>query len=231
MIQVNQVSKSFLTIKALSDCRVTFEQGKITGVIGENGSGKTTLLKIIAGLLKPTKGTVLIDGKHVTRRICQRLAFLHDQDYFYWYFTVGELIRYYDAVYDDFNKEKAETMLLFMNLREGQKINHLSKGNLTRLKMVVTLARDVPYIILDEPFLGLDPMVRKSIIKSMLQFIDLSKQTLIMSTHEVNEVDLILDDVVLLKRGQVIAHQSIEKIREYEQKDVVTWMEDMYQSV
>lgn len=228
MIELNHVTKKYLMYPAIKSVNVSFQSGKIIGVIGENGSGKTTLLKLLAGLLRPSSGSVLIDNQQVDRGISKRLAYLTDMDYYYPYFTVIELVKYYKSQYTDFDQEKALEIISFMNLDHNQKIKHLSKGNRNRLKIAVTLGRCAPYIVLDEPFTGLDPMVRKAIMNSIIKFVDLEKQTVIMATHEVNEVEPILDEVLLMSKGKVIAHKAIDDIRETYEMDVINWMESHY---
>lgn len=230
MIQIDNVSKRYSLRKALDNCTVTINKGKIIGIIGENGSGKTTLVKILAGLMKPSKGVVRIDEKLVNRHIGERVAFLSDREYFYDYFSIEQVIHFYGTQFPDFNREKAIEMLSLMKIDQTRKISHLSKGNKTRIKIIVTLAREVPYIIVDEPFSGLDPLVRKTIVNGMLQFVDLDKQTLIMTTHELAEVEAILDEVLLMKQGKIIAYEAVEKIREQENMDVFGWMESHYSS-
>ncbi|SHG86874.1 ATP-binding cassette domain-containing protein [Ornithinibacillus halophilus] len=229
MIEVNNVSKRFLITKSLDNCSIKLETGKIIGIIGENGSGKTTLLKLLSGLLRPSSGDVLIDSEKVTRRISSKLAYLTDADYYFPYFTIEELIRYYESQFADFDTEKALQIIDFMKLKLEQKIKYLSKGNRNRLKIAVTLSRNAPYILLDEPFSGLDPLVRKAILKGMIQFVDLSTQTVLITTHEIKEVEPILDEVVLLRDGRVLVKQSVEEIREAYGLDIVSWMEKVYE--
>nr|WP_176555894.1 ATP-binding cassette domain-containing protein [Virgibacillus ndiopensis] len=183
---------------------------------------------MLAGLLRPTKGQVLIDSKPVNRRISEKLAYLTDLDYFYPYFTVEELINFYQSQFADFDIEKAFNIAAFMKLNKKTKLKYLSKGNRSRAKIMVTLSRNAPYVVVDEPFSGLDPMVRKSIITGIIRFIDLSNQTLIITTHELREVEPILDEVVLLKHGMVIAQKSIDHIRDDYGINVVDWMEKIY---
>ncbi|MEN1970310.1 ABC transporter ATP-binding protein [Lentibacillus sp. N15] len=231
MIRLDKVSKRFIASKALQPCSITMETGRIIGLIGENGSGKTTMLKLLAGLLRPTKGQIQVDGQLVNRRISGKLAYLTDQDYFYPYFTIDDLLHYYQQQFDDFDRQKALGIARFMKLDLKRKIKHLSKGNRGRVKIMVTLARNAPYIVLDEPFSGLDPMVRKAIVTGMIKFIDLTKQTLIISTHELKEVEPILDEVVLLQHGKIVAQKRVEDIREEFGTDVVVWMERMYEPI
>lgn len=228
MIKVNNVTKKYILHPAVKTVNVTINRGKIIGIIGENGSGKTTLLKLLAGLLQPSSGSVTVDSKKVNRKISKKLAYLTDMDYYYPYFTVIELVNYYESQFLDFDKKKALEIVSFMKLDHDQKIKYLSKGNRNRLKIAVTLGRNAPYIILDEPFSGLDPMVRKAIINSIIKFVNLEEQTVIMATHEVNEVEPILDEVLLMENGKVIAHESVDSIREEHSMDVANWMESHY---
>lgn len=230
MIQLENVTKKYFMHKAVNQCTATLEPGKVIGIIGENGSGKTTLLKLLAGLLRPTKGNVLIDSKRANRSISEKLAYLTDMDYFYPFFTVEELINFYQSQFADFDKKKALEIAAFMKLNVKRKTKHLSKGNLSRLKIAVTLSRNAPYVVLDEPFSGLDPMVRKAIINGIIKFIDLPNQTLIVTTHELAEVEPILDEVVLLKEGMIIAHKSVDYVREKYGMDIVDWMERAYET-
>lgn len=228
MIQLNNVSKKFLARKALTKCSANFESGKIIGIVGENGSGKTTMLKLLAGLLQPSRGEITIDSTLVTRRVSKKLAYLTDMDYFYPYFTIQQLVSFYESQFPDFDKDKADEMIDFMKLDHKQKIKHLSKGNKNRLKIAVTLSRNAPYVVLDEPFSGLDPIVRKAIIHSIIKFVNLERQTLIITTHEIKEIEPILDEVVLLKNGMIIAHKSVDLIREEYKMNIVDWMEEIY---
>ncbi|MFD1851167.1 ABC transporter ATP-binding protein [Oceanobacillus bengalensis] len=228
MIQLTNVTKRYLATKAIRQCTLSMDSGKVIGIIGENGSGKTTLLKLLSGLLKPSKGIVEIDNVVVDRRIANKLAFLTDSEYFFPYLSVMELIEFYNSQFDDFDKEKAVEMAKFMNLNVEQKIKYLSKGNKSRVKIVVTLSRNAPYVVLDEPFSGLDPMVRKAIINGIIKFINMPEQTLIITTHEIKEVEPILDEVVVLRKGKIIAHETVDNVREVNKMDVVDWMEQLY---
>ncbi|GAB3047360.1 ABC transporter ATP-binding protein [Virgibacillus ainsalahensis] len=225
MIQLENVTKKYLNHKAIDQCSTKLKSGKIIGVIGENGSGKTTFLKLLAGLLRPTTGKVLIDSKQVNRQISNKLAYLTDSDYFYPYFTIEELIHFYQNQFADFDKDKAHEIASFMKIDLKRKMKYLSKGNRSRVKLIVTLARKAPYVVLDEPFSGLDPLVRKALINGIIKFADMEQQTLILTTHEIREVETILDEVLLLKRGRILAHQEVEQIREEYGINVIDWME------
>ena len=96
------------------------------------------------------------------------------------------------------------------------------------MKMAVTLGREVPYYVMDEPFSGLDPIVREQLIKGLIQFTDIEHQTILLSTHELYEVEPILDQIILLQNGSIIAHEEVETIRDMSNKDAVQWMKAFY---
>ncbi|MFT8318762.1 MAG: ABC transporter ATP-binding protein [Sporolactobacillus sp.] len=229
MIQLENVSKRYLTKKALTAINLQIEPGHIVGLIGSNGSGKSTTLKLISGLIRPSQGTVLVDGEVASRRICTKVAYLSELDAYYSFYTVAQTVDFYAETFSDFNRERAEEILDFMKLDRTQKVKNLSKGNRGRLKIVVTLARDVPFILMDEPLSGLDPMVRQSIIRGLISFIDLKKQTVILTTHELQEIEPLLDTVILIKDGRLLAKSSVEEIRSKENLNLVDWMVKNYE--
>jgi ABC-type multidrug transport system, ATPase component len=228
VIQLENVTKRYLSKNALNEVSLQIEPGHIVGLIGSNGSGKSTTLKLIAGLIQPTKGTVLVDGQIATRRICSKVAYLSELDSYYSFFTVKQTVDFYSRTFTDFNRNKAEKMLDFMKLDGNQKVKHLSKGNRGRLKIVVTLSRDVPFVLMDEPLSGLDPIVRRSIVKSLISFIDLEKQTVILTTHELQEIEPLLDWVILIKNGAILAQETVDDIRGRENLSLVDWMVKNY---
>jgi len=229
MIEFKQVSKRYGTKHALKDVSFSLPTGKVIGIIGENGSGKSTTLKLIAGLAKPTSGEISVNGEVASRRISHVVSYLSESDGFYPFFTVGDMIDFYQSQFADFSPAKANEILSFMKLDRSQKIKNLSKGNRGRLKIVLTLARDVPIILMDEPLSGLDPLVRDSIIKGLISFIDIEKQTVLITTHEIEEVEPILDTMVAIKDGRVICVQDVEELRMQENAGILDWMKRVYQ--
>ncbi|MEA3321854.1 MAG: ABC transporter ATP-binding protein [Bacillota bacterium] len=224
MIRFEQVSKKYGTDIAVKDGDLSFEKGKIIGLLGPNGSGKSTSLKMIAGLVRPDKGKVTVDGEIANRQIARKVAYMTELDVFYDALSVEDMVKFYASQFGDFDKEKAKELLMFMKLEPTKKIKALSKGNRGRLKLVLALSRQADYILLDEPFSGLDPMVRDSIVKGLLTFLNFGKQTIIIATHEIDEIESLLDEVVLIKNGNFIAHHNVEQIRESDGVSVKDWM-------
>jgi ABC-2 type transport system ATP-binding protein len=228
MIELKNITKRYGRRKALEDLTLSLPQGKIIGLVGENGSGKTTLLKLISGLVTPDSGRATFSGNRITRKVATNIAYMPDADLFYPYFTVGQLIDFYESQFTDFIPEKAKEITQFLNLTLDSKIKNLSKGNRGRVKIAVTLGREADYYLLDEPFSGLDPMVRDDIAKGLIRFTDPERQTVLLSTHELKEVEPLLDEIVVLRGGRVIAHEAVDVIRDAYGKDATSWMVSLF---
>lgn len=228
MIELKGVSKRYGSKRALEEVTLSLPQGKMIGLVGENGSGKSTLLKLISGLVTPNAGSVTYGGEPVTRRIAKNIAYMPDADLFYPYFTVEQLFQFYNSQFEDFDLTKAEEIAQFLNIAPDAKIKTLSKGNRGRVKIAATLGRNAPYYLLDEPFSGLDPMVREDIAKGLIRFTDSERQTVLMSTHEIKEVEPLLDEIIVLKGGRILAQESIDEIRDFYGMDATSWMVSLF---
>ncbi|NTU26993.1 ABC transporter ATP-binding protein [Bacillus tequilensis] len=222
-ITLEHVSKKYGRHTAVNDVSITLSSGRIYGLIGPNGSGKSTTLKMIAGLLFPTSGFVKVDEKPVTRDMVRQAAYLTELDMFYPHFTVKDMVNFYQSQFPDFQTEQAYKLLNEMRLDPEKKIKKLSKGNRGRLKIVLALARRASIILLDEPFSGLDPMVRDSIVNSLVSYIDFEQQIVVIATHEIDEIETLLDEVIILENGVKVEQRVVEDIREREGMSVLQW--------
>ncbi|MDM5233091.1 ATP-binding cassette domain-containing protein [Lysinibacillus pakistanensis] len=228
MLQLSNVSFRYMKKTILQDLSYSLPIGQIIGLVGENGSGKSTLLKVLAGLLLPSSGEVLLNGNPVTRRSANQIAYLPDTDLFYDFYTGEQLFQYYASQFEDFSYDKACIVAEFLQVDKKMRLRQLSKGNRGRMKMAATLGREVPFYLMDEPFAGLDPIVREQLIKGLIQFTDMEHQTILLSTHELYEVEPILDQIILLQNGSIIAHEELERIRDLTNTDAVQWMKTYY---
>jgi len=229
MIQLQNVTKKYGNEFALKDVSLTLEKGKIYGLVGPNGSGKSTTLRMIAGLVYPTSGVVTVNGKIVDRKIANEVAYLSELDINYQSFSAQNFIDFYATQFADFNIQKAEELLSFMKLDRHKKWKKLSKGNRGRLKLVLALARETSVLLLDEPLSGLDPMVRESIVKGLLSFIDFEKQVVVIATHEINEIESLFDEVIAIQDGAIVEKVNVEELREEQGLSVLEWMKKIYQ--
>jgi len=224
IIEFNNVTKKYGRQLALNNINLTLPRGKIVGLVGSNGSGKSTILKLIAGLVHPSSGSVKVNGKEANRMIASEVSYLSELDVLYNFYTVTETIDFNAGQFADFDISKAQEMLSFMQLEPNKKVKDLSKGNRGRLKIILSLARRVPLVLMDEPLSGLDPLVRDSIIQSLISYIDLEQQSVIMTTHEVTEVEPLLDTVVAVQNGQIRGIAEIDDIRSQQGQSLIGWM-------
>lgn len=228
MIEIHKVNKKYGFNQVLKDISFTIRPGKIIGLVGPNGSGKSTILKLISGLTYPSSGEVNVLGEPANRRIASKVIYLTEADSFYPSFTVRDMLNFYESQFADFEQDKAMELLQFMNLNDSVKIRSLSKGNRGRLKLVLALARRAPILLLDEPFSGLDPMVRDSLVQGLLSFIDFEKQTVLMATHEIEEVETVLDELIMIEDGKFLGQYHVETIREEKGLSIKEWMKETY---
>ncbi|MET3574203.1 ABC transporter ATP-binding protein [Bhargavaea ullalensis] len=230
MIKVDQAVKTYGRKRALDGVSAEFRNGQIIGIVGENGSGKSTLLKMMAGLLLPDSGSVEIGGTPVTRTLAGReIAYMADADLFFPYFNTEQLFGFYATQFDDFSIQKARQAADFLGLDRSVKLKSLSKGNRGRAKIAATLGREPEAYLLDEPFSGLDPMVRGEIVKGLIRFTDPERQVVIMTTHELQDAAPLLDEIAVMKAGRIIAHESAEEIRENHRGGPSAWMKSLYE--
>lgn len=228
MLTLQNVTVKIGNKRPLQDVSLVIPKGKMIGVVGHNGSGKSTLLKLLAGLQIPSVGKALLNEASITRKVASKIAYMSDMDLFFPQLTVAQLFHYYASQFEDFNDQKAYEIANYLKVPEDVKLKTLSKGSRGRAKIAATLGREVDYYLLDEPFSGLDPMVREDITKGLIRFTDTTHQTIVMATHEIKEVEPLLDELIVIKEGQLIAQESIDEIRDFYGVDATTWMMSLF---
>jgi len=227
LIELKNVSKKYGFKEGLRNINLSLSKGGIIGLVGTNGSGKSTLLKLLAGFVQPSKGSVLISGQKANRRRGDIVAFQSDKEALYPFYTVEETLRFSDKVFPSFDLKKAYELISHFHLDLKQPVKNLSKGYLARLKMAVTLARKLPLTLMDEPLSGIDPIARGEMIQNIASHIDLEQQTLLLSTHEVDEIEHLLDHVILLHEGKVVYSENVELLRESRNVSVLEIMKEV----
>ncbi|MFZ2413551.1 MAG: ABC transporter ATP-binding protein, partial [Candidatus Cryosericum sp.] len=200
LVQISNLTKRYITTTALSDVSIEVPEGHIMGLLGPNGSGKTTLMKILAGLVSPTSGTVLIDGMVPGVRTKASVSFLPDVNHLDRWMSVGEAGDFYAGFYSDFDRKRFQELLDIMDLTAGQKIGSLSKGMVEKARLSLVFARRARLYVLDEPFGGLDPLARNQVLDALVaNFRD--DCSMVLSTQMVADVERFFDDVVFFDRG------------------------------
>jgi len=195
-------------------CTITTEvgRGSIVGLLGPNGSGKSTFLKLCAGLLRPTKGEVLVLGEKITPQLKERIAFVPEIDHMYQDMTAWEMIDFTSKFFTDFDLKKARQLIEFCDIRMTARIKDMSNGQRARTKLILAMARKADLVLLDEPLGGIDMISREKIIKAIISTFREEEQTIIMSTHEIKEVEGIFDKIIMLQGGQIVIQGDLDDI-------------------
>lgn len=212
LLKITNVTKKYHHCKALNNVSMTLESGKIIGLLGPNGSGKTTLIKIINGLLKDYEGEVLVDGKNVGIDSRKIISYLPDENYFQDWMYIKDVLSIFSDLYEDFDKENCLTLMNRFKLDKGMKIKEMSKGMKEKFQLSLVMSRKAKLYILDEPIAGVDPAAREVILDVILNNYEEDALVLI-STHLISDLETIFDDVVFLKDGEIVLHQSTEDLR------------------
>ena len=163
MIEVKNITKKYKKAKALDNISFNILEGKITCILGTNGVGKSTILKTISGLERADSGEILIDGEKLNNNIYNKLAFVPDVDIHFNQLNIKETFDFMNIFYKNWSNEKAYEMLNEFKLSDNNKICNLSKGNKARVKIILGFAQESKYILLDEPFSGIDIFKREEI--------------------------------------------------------------------
>ncbi|MBH6948935.1 ABC transporter ATP-binding protein [Clostridioides difficile] len=237
MIEIKTVSKTYKRmqglkirkIEALKNVSFNIEKGKITALLGINGVGKSTMLKAIAGLINIDSGEIRIDGEKINEKVYNKLAFVPDVQSHFSNTTIKETFEFMEIFYSKWNKEKSKEMMDIFKLDEDEIIDNLSKGNIARVKLILGFCQDPEYILLDEPFTGIDLFKREEFIGVIAQYME-ENQAIIITTHEIVEIESLVDEVIILDEGEIITSFNAEELREREGKSILDKMREAYKN-
>ena len=213
-ITCTQVSKSFKDIRALDNVSLSFEEGKIYGLLGRNGAGKTTLLNCITGRLFPTGGEIRVDGEPCmeNENALRKIFYMGQQELYPEEMTVQKVFAWTKLIYGGFDMEYAHALCEKFGLNPKKKTSKLSTGYRSIYKLITALAVDVPYLLLDEPVLGLDAGHREMFYRELLESYGRNPRTIVLSTHLIEEAASLLEEVIILHNGKVMCHKTCEEL-------------------
>lgn len=228
MIEFKDVTKKFGKTLALDGVTLEIPKGKITGLLGPNGSGKTTMIKLISDLNKPTAGAVRINGEPINQEGKKHISYLPEIDHFYPWMKIKDAKNFVKTFYEDWDEDRYQELLSFLELEESMLIRKISKGQRAKTKLLLSFSRRAEIILLDEPLSGIDIFTREKIIETMIKDYREGEQTIVITTHEIKEIEHVIDETVFLRKGSVVLKGNVEELREEQGKSLVDIMKEVY---
>jgi len=219
LLRLHNLNKSYASFPALKNVNLELAPGRIMGILGPNGSGKTTLIKIVAGLLQPSGGEVMVCGMTPGVQTKALVSYLPDVNHLPNWMTIRGIIQYFNTFYEDFDPDSAYALLERLGIDQRRKLTALSKGTREKLQLSLVLARKARLYLMDELLEGIDPIGRMVAIDTILENYN-PEGSLIISTHLITDVEKLLDEVVFLKEGEVILSGSTEDLRAEKKRSI-----------
>lgn len=227
MIKCEHLVKKYISTTAVSDLSLEIVSGNIYALLGPNGSGKSTLMKMIAGLTKPTSGSITFDNRPLSYKAKAHIAYMPTEAYFFNYMTCRDVGKYYDDFFEDFSFTKYMELLQKLDLNPKLKVREMSSGMMAKLKIAATLSRNAEVIMLDEPLNGIDIIARETIINTIVSNIT-DDTAVLMSSHLVDELKKIIDHAIFIKDGTCVLQGNAEELRIKQGKSIVDMYKEIY---
>jgi ABC-2 type transport system ATP-binding protein len=223
-VDIRGIHKSFGLAFSLGPVSLNIPRGAICALIGPNGAGKTTLMNLLMGIGQPDGGTAHLLGQDIRKdevAVKRRTAFVSpDLSYRAWG-TVGRTIDFVSGFYPDWDPELCERLQLHFDVRRSERIDTLSFGSRVKLATLLALSRNAELLLLDEPTAGLDPLARQQLFAELLKFMRSENRTILISSHQLGDLERFADHVAVMQAGQIITYGSIPDLLErYVQLDV-----------
>ena len=227
ILECRELSKRFGKTAALDNVSLKLEPGRVIGLLGPNGSGKTTLIKLCNGLLTPSEGEILIDGEAPGPKTKAVVSYLSDKEYLPDWMSTRQLMDFFEDFYQDFDRQRAEEMLLRLGLDEKQKVKTMSKGTREKVQLILVMSRRAKLYLLDEPIGGVDPATRDYILDTIIRNYNPEAAVLI-STHLIADVEQVLDEVIFIQNGQILLQSDVDSIREEKGMSVDQYFREVF---
>ena len=212
-IEVRNVWKRYGRKWALRDLSLDIPTGRVVGLLGENGSGKSTLLRTIAGVTRPSKGTVSLSDQPLSTELKKQISFVTETDSLYPWMRVRQQQEFLSSFYPSWDAQKCVELTKLMQIDLDAKIGELSRGQRGRLAIALAFSRTSPIVLLDEPFGGIDPPSRLRILKTLIDEFREEAQTILVTTHLVSEVEGAMDDVYFIREGEITVSGNADALR------------------
>ena len=228
MIKIENLSKKYDKDNVLDNLNCTIKDGCIYGLVGANGSGKSTLLRLINGVFTPDKGIICVDGEDVcdNMEIKQNMVFVPDDLFFYPSYTLLDMAKFYQAMYEKFDMNYLKELANILKLDMNTKINTFSKGMKRQCALICAISTNCKYMFFDETFDGLDPIIRSLVKKILAKKMEENNTTIVMTSHNLRELEDICDNLGLLYKGGILFESDTDKLKTTMFKVQISFKED-----
>lgn len=215
MLEVKNYSLNYGDCKILDNISFSLDKGKILGIVGPSGVGKTSLIRGIVGIYKGTEGMLLYDGEEVydNPNAKRKIAFVPDEHNSFYLITLREIINFYKGLYPEFNEEKFYKINKLFKIPLNKRFLQLSKGMKMRVNLMIAFSLNAELLVLDEPTSGLDPILKEKVLKIIMEEVSEGDKSVIISSHNLIELERICDDVLILNEGKVEYHNTLDNIK------------------
>ena len=215
MIKATNLFKSFEQFNALEELNTEIQNSCICGLVGSNGAGKSTLLRLIAGVYQPTQGSITIDGQDIyeNQNLKQQIYFVPDDLYFFPGATMDYMAKYLKKIYINWNQDRYEDLLKKFPMNRKNKLHNSSKGMRRQAALILALSCQPRYLLLDEAFDGLDPVLRLALRKLMAEDVMNRGMTVIIASHNLRELEDVCDQVGLMHQGHILFQRELDDLK------------------
>lgn len=215
MIKTTDVIKTFGGFTALDGLDLNVPKGCVYGLVGPNGAGKTTIIKHLTGVYRQDKGEILIDGKSVYENppLKQKIQYISDEVFYFNTFSLKETAAFYKSIYKNFDSERYEKLKEIFKIDEKRRVNSLSKGMKKQVAFMMALSSKPEVLILDEPLDGLDPVMRRNVIKLINQDVYDREMTVLISSHNLRELEDLCDRIGIMHKGKMVLERALDDLK------------------
>ena len=215
MLEVKNYSLNYGGYQILDNINFSLDKGKVLGIVGPSGVGKTSLIKGLVGIYKGTEGMLLYDGEEIydNPNVKRKIAFVPDEHNSFYLITLRDIMNFYKGLYPEFNEEKFYKINKIFKIPLNKRFLQLSKGMKMRVNLMIAFSLNAELLVLDEPTSGLDPILKEKVLKLIIEEVSDGDKSIIISSHNLIELERICDDVLILNEGKVEYHNTLENIK------------------
>lgn len=215
MRELKNYSLNYGDSKILDNISFSLDRGKILGIVGPSGVGKTSLIRGIVGIYKGTSGSLIFDGEDVydNPEVKRKIAFVPDEHSSFYLITLKEILNYYKSIYSNFDEDKFYKINKIFKIPLNKRFLQLSKGMKMRVNLMIAFSLNCDLLVLDEPTSGLDPILKEKVLKIIMNEVYSKEKSVIISSHNLGELERICDEILILNDGKIEYHNSLENIK------------------